>query len=500
MFPNPLQVLLIDPDQNNGNSTETAATIRSYQKLHLLTQPEKPNAHDDQHLGQPTLFQLPLNCGNHPDHQPAVEDPCFWHNPNEEKRQFETVLDHGILPEELKEFLKLFYSDSDLKMQLGKGYQGRTHIGSVALKHDLEATANIPGLALRELIGRLYSDLQGQNEVKVFALGSVFGGTGAAGLPILPPLLSRLVNTHQAEAQHQPVAGGQAALGERLRFGCAMVTPYFSLPAGPINGVSHPPATKAALIHYANVPPEFQHAYLVGAPGLPQTNDRNVEGGQKQENSPHYVEIVAALAALDFFGHSQIPSQLNKAKLHFADSLNGDDLGVTWQTVPISNLVRTRLEQSMVSFTTTIYLYKNFFHEHFMKKGYLAAPWYKNNFNRNNLSLETEHDTLETIDAFAVDYLAWLKSLSIQSEGVDAPKLFNVAALSAPDLNGQCLGLGNLDAGRSPRHPNDAYSEILHRLTGLKLKPAPCSSVGLLTYLLHEAVTGFCKDNYDWKS
>ena len=165
-------------------------------------------------------------------------------------------------------------------------------MGAVALKQDLEGTANFVSSGLREFLIDLNIDLQ-TDETKVFVMGSVFGGTGAAGLPTIPALIEGLPDDVISRENRK-----------RLRYGCAMMTPYFSFPkgsssnAGPgTDSATHAIATQAALLHYAHVPPGYQHVYFVGAPAKPQTNTSNVVGGQDQTNNPHYAELIAALSA-----------------------------------------------------------------------------------------------------------------------------------------------------------------------------------------------------------
>src|SRR5436189_5291247 len=91
----------------------------------------------------------------------------------------------------MKNFLDLFYEPRDLDMPLDVGYRGRTNVGAVALKQDLEGTVTVPDTGLREFLANLNIDLNA-DETRVFIIGSVCGGTGAAGIPTIPPSVSAL--------------------------------------------------------------------------------------------------------------------------------------------------------------------------------------------------------------------------------------------------------------------------------------------------------------------
>src|SRR6266446_2572674 len=66
LFHDPLHVLIIDPDQNNGNSVKTRQIITAYHALHLAQQPPRPQARRaggliTSSLPEPTLFQSGIN-------------------------------------------------------------------------------------------------------------------------------------------------------------------------------------------------------------------------------------------------------------------------------------------------------------------------------------------------------------------------------------------------------------------------------------------------------
>ena len=113
-----------------------------------------------------------------------------------------------------------------------------------------------------------WADVENTSEeggVRVFLAGSIFGGTGAAGIPTLG-----------ARGCSGPPA---AVLGDRsdgrkrskVRLGAALVLPYFTFDpgttAGPqmfVTAADFPIATKAALHYYQTKPLAFDDLYLVG--------------------------------------------------------------------------------------------------------------------------------------------------------------------------------------------------------------------------------------------
>jgi hypothetical protein len=511
----PLQVLIIDPDKNNGNSKKTTELIGLYRELQNADQPSAPQR-SEAAVRPPGLFRTRINPGS---------EPVFWHNPSPNQK-FRDAIHYDGLRKEGKDFLSLFYSDQDLEMELDVGYRGRTGVGAVTMKQDLGASFDQPLAGLKQLVENLRADAQGNTSPKVFAAGSVFGGTGATGLPTVPELIKKLVNPQQQ------TGGAGVGLGDNIRFGCAMMAPYFSFPSpssqatesGPApESALHPVATKAVLMHYAHEHPPYEHIYLIGAPNRKSTN-RHVSGGSDQKNSPHYAELVAGLAAWDFFALKNLNAK--QKALHFANSLTttkdqakpdveekASDLGVGWSTLPISvdtpgdvqtllSLRRNTLRCRLVAFTTFMYFYKYFLFPAIQANLHLGAIFYRDNFRSLSLRSGQNPELTKRLNDFSTSYLDWLGkvggSLTVApgniEDGLFAFPAFVAEAKNALDF------LGRLAPRPNPPSGVEAYSRLLDELNALTVKQrGNASATGLLIYLLFEAVWNFCKKNYNWK-
>ncbi len=504
LFKGDIRVLLIDPDANNGNSSNTEGLMEYYYLVRGERQPR--DARYQLSFGRtkdapaPVLFQARVNDDG--------QFPTRWNVQQRNNRRFSDIVEYASRPEKLRKFIDLFYQPSDLDMELEVGYQGRTNVGAVALKQDLEETRDIERTGLREFLSALTNDLQ-NGEARVFVMGSVFGGTGAAGIPTIPALIKGL----DAAALPQNSR-------DRLRWGCALMAPYFIFPrnssgAGDLgpgtDSTKHPIATQAALLYYAHTHPGYQHLYLLGSPYRSQTNEQNHPGGDRQRNLPHYAELTAALAAWDFFSLQSIHAQ--ERKLHYADSFdNGSDQGVSWETVPVfvskHQSLRADIKKRMVSFTTFAYLYRNILHDEFISnRSYLDSDMYKDNFREKNLSLEghAEEQALIALNNLCGNYLEWLSAVG-RTGGDILPALFNWEALETRDIRaceqrvGALIHLGTRQTQRPPRYGSSGYQKIMEKLNRNKLvAPGTQSPVGLFIYLLHCAVSDFCKENYDWR-
>jgi hypothetical protein len=501
LFTNDMRLLVLDPDQNNGNGKRTQQLIRQYYTLQRCEQPVAPTSSTllglrRKELEPASLFRVAVNA-------PALGGsaiPYYWRNPNVPTRTFEQAVNFTSQPPRFQDFIRLFYQENDLTMQLNAGYRGRTSVGAVALKIDLDSTIDDKGGGLYELVRSLQADLQ-NGRPKIFVVGSVFGGTGAAALPTVRAFLQNL---------DREIIGPNA---DQLEFGCGMLVPYFSFPKSTRTTASevipdsdeHMIATKAALLHYAQVPPGYRHVYLVGAPERIRTAATHEAGDETQVNAPHYAELVTALAATDFF--SDTAHEERQGDLHFAnDVVVGDGQtrtseGITWHTLPMGGHKHQEVKRKLVSFVTTLYFYRNFLHRTITTSlEHQNAPWYRDNF-RPPLSLASERDKLNMLFDFSTSFLTWLRAVG-DSGGTAMGSFFRWEGLLVNEISLCTEYLGHLiDAETgSPKFMTDSYHQILKRMDGLVLERTDNSSaVGLLIYLLHRAVDQFSVENYKWQ-
>lgn len=506
LFTEPLHVLLVDPDTENGNGAAVIKLISDYHKVHLEIQPQ--NARYKWSLkspSKPLFFKTPINKEAS---TPEVQHPFFWNYTHEDERKFRDFINYDSRPQPVKNFINLFYNRDDLEMQIDEGYQGRANVGAVAMSQDLEDTKRTDGSGLKEMIDMLRSDLQ-NGPARIFLVGSVFGGSGSSGLFVLPNLFKEMGRADLTENMR-----------ERIRWGAAMLAPYFNTPSDlehavnngkPPDNVKHQASSKAALAYFSNTSPNLNHIYCIGAPSKTLTSERYAHGGESQKNNAHYAELVAALAALDFFNLETIRE--NEKQFHFADSFRNDlNLGFSWDTLPINPVRhaerRETIKRLLVSFTTFTYLYKNLLHERFMHGDYKFSKAYQNNLKRVRFDDKTNAPPLESLNSFCASYLKWIEQIVVTGSIVSSA-LFDKKALTCetPEECANKIGSlmsagGFLDGVEShPRFEEDGYAQLIERLDAIKLSStSDASNVGVLIYLLSLGVTEFCRDNYRWRT
>lgn len=494
LFSEPLHILMIDPDQSNGNANRTKEIITIYQQLHQIVPPVGATLLKRRHIWSSdtipiksyTLFKASVNESQ------EKQLMYFWKDPNHPDLRFSETINYITLSDKLRDFVDLFYEKSDLDMELGKGYRGRPNVGSVTLSLALSRTTKMinkdaeDGFAeesVAQFIKSLRNDLQ-VNQAKVFIFGSVFGGTGAAGLPIIPKILRELCPSNSAN----------------LKFGCALMAPYFTFQSGNSQSKEGPSpdpdrhmiATQAALLHYANSLSNYNDTYLVGAPKLIETSKSHKDGGDKQQNDPHYAEIIAALAARDFF--DIVPGY---RQLHYLD---GDY--VRWSTLPALKERaedRTLIKHRILVFTTLAYFYQKIFYKGWGDRS-TNSSWYTTNkwYGTNYLKLEQCEELLATINKMFSNYLNWLLLVG-KSVDMDTSSFFNWNHLAEERTEQNKLLIGQLmKTDVAPIYAQNGYDMIMKKLNATTINPIS-DHTGVVLHLFYYAISEFCKENYAYE-
>jgi hypothetical protein len=196
-------------------------------------------------------------------------------------------------------FDSLFSSRSgsnEKTMRLNEGYRGRPHIGAAVTG----ARASSRHAFWADMANVIRKAKEGE-KVRIFLIGSIFGGTGASGFPVIARKVRYLLEKHQVNAG--------------VTVGGALLLPYFRYPRpdperhrDAIASDVFLPQAQAALRYYQQMmkaAPLFDNLYVVGWPSLIETKSSE-PGGRAQANPPMAPEMVVANAAMRFFRQEEI--------------------------------------------------------------------------------------------------------------------------------------------------------------------------------------------------
>lgn len=240
----------------------------------------------------------------------------------------------------------LLFSQDDLEMPLTVGFVGNPNIGSVVLN----------SLSFRDPKFQTILQNAGQGD-GIIVVGSLFGGTGAAGFPLI-------VNSFMSQDKNRPTVGGVAIL------------PYFDFESKDahkpdetiintekydVNSDSFSTKTRAALMYYDDyMSRQMDYLYYVGDDN--RAHYEHYVGGPKQDNPVHLVELLGAMSIIDFAEGKNQPTIVYKEPVW---GLNNDKAGNPG-VANISSVIMPDVKKALVKF--------QLLHEYFAntKDGFLA--------------------------------------------------------------------------------------------------------------------------------
>lgn len=306
MFDNEeIEVLTLDTDQANGNKGRVEQLIELYNRI-------KSNETSKIDGGEPnvdTFFSAKINLHR------------FFTNYTDQSRKTYRLLSsmQNVTSEQKRdnEDLANLFLDADTvqAFDLSHGYRAQTHLGSMLMYHGFVEAAthyakdkNSAAVEEVELADFLTLLSQAGSQARVFVFGSVFGGTGASSIPVIPTALKEAVDIL-----------GQTTLDlTKTKFGSTLLTEYFTFtaPDDQMKKEQHIVAdannfalnSQAALQFYQGDPTVkqvYRRLYHIGWPlqseNVSDGSLETITGGAEQKNQCHVVELMCACAAYDFF-------------------------------------------------------------------------------------------------------------------------------------------------------------------------------------------------------
>lgn len=233
--------------------------------------------------------------------------------------------------------LKWFYTEEERKQDLKHGFYARPNIGCLFFQ-------GLKDEDFSECLEKIADDTGKGEDVNVVLVGSLFGGTGASGIP---SILNRIVE--QIEAR------------ERGKIGyCGVfLTPYFQV--GKLKGNQSILIdendfcfnTVEALKYYKSYNSKerkhFDAIYLVGQHNLDRVSPNYVDGGENQKNKGHIVELYAAMAITDYLKHRAMNEERKGIFGHIIEEKNIWNEGRE-ELTPLADMVRTQVILSSLVF------------------------------------------------------------------------------------------------------------------------------------------------------
>ncbi|WP_373529580.1 tubulin-like doman-containing protein [Nostoc sp.] len=307
----PIKLLFIDADESNGNLERARTSLSIYQKCFELLKGEKQ---------QSSWMKTPIESSDlwSPFNQKSINKNLgSFYGYNNLKQNYQV----------LGNLFDILYTKNEREVELDVGFRGRPAIGSAIMSQiDLDALDEEPW---RTIINQIQGDVGAGKQVKIFLCGSIFGGTGASGLPTIGRLIANKLK--------------KSSIRDRVKIACLFVLPYFNFSpeAGEDPNEVYAQAdlfllnTEAALRYYENQAQEiFDTVYLLG-----NQNSTQVKfsiGKKTQRNQSHFLELYAATAARQFL--------LNTPKSGTVMLVGREgEKKLSWSDIPEENVIKSEL-------------------------------------------------------------------------------------------------------------------------------------------------------------
>lgn len=270
--------IIIDYDADNKDKNRARDILKHYQKINRIAYANHPLSsmpQGDKNMGQ--FFGCAMKEMN------GLNDFVLDFNPGNANLKFRDKIGFDQMAGDLlttRSLIESLYDTSDdptteLNLDLTVGFKGNPNIGSVIF-HKLGDYNEY------DAFKSTYNVDQGD---KVVIIGSLFGGTGASGIPVLAQQIKKdIANVDMA---------------------ALMIQPYFApeiVKGGAINAHLFDSKTKAALNFYerSGIKNSMRAVYHIGDPY--PTIIPYCEGGAGQQNNANPVEFISALAIAHYCG------------------------------------------------------------------------------------------------------------------------------------------------------------------------------------------------------
>lgn len=400
-----LYAMSIDPDTGNGN------LVRTHRLLNCL------NHFQGLDVGTETpLLKTPL----------AIANPFYWSPAPTDKNLDGVMAFPAFEKTPVGKLYRTLYTKEERDTTLNEGFRGRPSIGAAVMaKNANDFNAVKKATAWHNLVTEVNSDVATHGSAQIFLAGSIFGGTGAAGLPTIARLLR--------EAFKKNCENGT------VRIGGALLLPYFSFNpteediknSGLFAYSDHfLTNTKAALRYYAdNGGSGYDSIYFLGDGSMMPTKNFSV-GASTQCNDAHIVDLFAATAALHFYTGKNFGA--NTGNLYYLSRQSADKF--RWSDFPnvkMEDNTTQSVKELFVQFTRFILAYLHIVKPVFAdleaktinSKGY---AWY-----RDYLEGKVKSDSSEVtnFEQYAESFALWVSQIE-KSVGVHSVELINPESFS----------------------------------------------------------------------
>lgn len=367
------KIMCVDSDDVNGDYKELESLIKEYRKVkNLFPEIRLTTVNEIE-----TSIWSPLSGELNKDKRSAMKD----------------MISASHMSEDAKQVLEFLYTKKERDKILEGGFYGHTSIGAYFMAQEV-VKDNQYTPAWNDFFDNICAN------DKIFIIGSIFGGTGASGVPTI----ARLIHDNE-KTRDVPI-------------GTILVMPYFkpqkndesSDESLPIDWTSFTTKTKAALSFYLNQKfnEVFDTMYFIGEDADNFMTVEYNDSGVKQKNKANPIEVFAATALIDFLNGSK-HDVLEIKSLEKEEKPDG--------SAPLTAEMLNEINNDfgcftkMAKFLKFSILYTKYFYP-CLEDGRSPEKWEKRKYKK----IDKEKDNCEALNAVCKSYIQWIKELTIMTD------------------------------------------------------------------------------------
>lgn len=392
--------IIIDPDAAAGDLERTVDLMKKYGEVrsNLNFDSTRENKFFKTDIQQTTTnFRLPLS--------------------NTRDVKFDEYMGVSGMNNANQALVNMLFSKNNLNSDMTIGFKGNPNIGSVVLNQFDNS----------DEFRNFTNEFTEQD--KIFIISSIFGGTGASGFP----LLLKTLRTSASIANKQLV--------NNAHIGAITVLPYFKVKQNDnsqIDSTTFVSKAKSALAYYDRAISRnnsIDNLYYVADDDTP-TPYENCDGGINQKNNAHFVELISALALINF-ANSQKPA----ATVHKEFGIEIDTKNIIFEN--LGQVTKQELRKPMTQFL----LFAKYLNEN---DNFLSLPWTKDRSLDKTLF---DGDFIRTLKKIQQEYVIWLTEMSAQERAFtpfnlhkDKDKVFDLVKGIKPRVVRNAMGIPIADS------------------------------------------------------
>lgn len=373
--------IIIDPDASNGDVVRTIDILKLYHSIReRISDPSQFFGTSLQ-----TLSQISGDYNFSPDQFKFEVDGT-------ENKKFKEFIGESSLDDANRSLVQLLFSEENLDAEMEVGFKGNPNIGSVVLNQMVQSEQF-----------RTFAQSFTDND-KIFIVSSIFGGTGAAGFPLL-------IKNLRSGASVIP----NGSIIRDSQIGAVTVLPYFNVQENEesaINSDTFLEKAKCAMGYYDRTiidNKSLNALYYIG--DTPIASYKNSEGSDEQKNDAHFIELASALSIVDFCRNSGSYHTVNGASENPTEFKEyGVNIESTQTSMSFSGLDKESLHllQPTLSSFMMMNLYLNLGLEKSLSKG---SVWCTDNATKTDKKFFESVVYQKEIKAFFDYFETWLEEL-----------------------------------------------------------------------------------------